>query len=77
MAKGIWGFAGWSRGAGEVWVRFSGNNGLFGVVADVGDGRTSASRDGGSFLSLFQMVVPHGKAEGPVELRPRTADEAE
>jgi hypothetical protein len=42
----------------------------------VGDGKTSLSRAGGSFRSLFQMPVPHGKAADPGP-RPRAADGVE
>lgn len=31
---------------------------------DVGEGRTSLSREGGSFRSVFQIPVPHAKDDG-------------
>lgn len=69
-----------SLGAGEVCVNPpSPKNELLeppGGTVEVGEGRTSVKRDGGSFLSVFQMPVPHGN-EPPAEwTRPRTPAEA-
>lgn len=36
-----------------------------GGTVEVGEGRTSLSLDGGSFLSLFQIPDPQGKFDGP------------
>ena len=46
-------------------------------MTDVGDGRTSANREGGSFRSLFQMPVPHVKELGPGCPRPSTVEDPE
>ena len=69
MAKGICELGG-SRGAGDVWVKPTspGKNELPeppGGRVDVGEGRTSVRREGGSFLSLFQMPVPQGNELAP------------
>lgn len=69
MANGICEF-GPSRGLGEVCVAAASGPNMELAVApggtvDVGDGRTSLSRDGGSLRSVFQMPVPQGKADAP------------
>ncbi len=35
-----------------------------GGTVEVGDGKTSVSREGGSFRSEVHMPVPHGKEDG-------------
>ena len=80
MAKGICELA-WSFEAGDVCDMPSpGKSGLPGPpggMADVGEGKTSDSLEGGSFRSLFQMPVLHAKVPEPPWDRPRTAEEAE
>lgn len=85
MAKGICEVVPrpWSRGVGEVWRgKFSElkKEALVaepGGTADVGDGRTSDRREGGSFLSVFQMPVPQEKVDEVVCARLRTGPGAE
>jgi hypothetical protein len=77
MGKGIWAL-GVSREAGEVWVRppLSLPKKELpeppGGTVEVGDGRTSCRREGGSFLSLFQIAELQEMAPAPGCDRPRT-----
>jgi len=69
IANGIWELGG-SRDAGEACVKpaSAAKNELVeppGATVEVGEGRTSVKREGGSFLSLFQMPVPQGKDPAP------------
>ena len=43
-----------------------------GGTVEVGEGRTSVNRDGGSFLSVFQIPLPHPEKDGGPWLRPMT-----
>jgi hypothetical protein len=46
-----------------------------GGTVEVGDGRTSVNLDGGSFLSEFQIPLPHPENDGGPWLRPMTDEE--
>lgn len=69
IAKGICELEG-SLGAGEVCVNppSPAKNELVdppGGMVEVGEGKTSVRRDGGSFLSGFQIPVPQGNEPPP------------
>lgn len=70
MAKGICGLVPDSLGAGDVWPKLDSELKNAPPAADpvgrveVGEGSTSVRRDGGSFLSEFQIPVPQDKGGG-------------
>ena len=65
MAKGICELVPCSRGVGDVCDSEVSLKKLWpGGTVDVGDGKTSVSREGGSFRSEVHMPVPQGKEDG-------------